>query len=83
MATTKKSVRLTPDELEQLSLHDLADYLANVVMVLRRLPDVPVADLLSRQVDDVAAKVRREPKQGRPAESLPDWIEESEAKEEE
>ncbi len=32
--------RITIEQLEQMTTHELADLLANVVMLLRRLPDV-------------------------------------------
>ena len=36
---------LTIDQLENMKTHDLADLLANVVMVLRRMPDVSCKEL--------------------------------------
>ena len=36
---------LTIEQLENLKIHDLADLLANVVMVLRRMPDVSCKEL--------------------------------------
>lgn len=39
------STRMTIVQLEQMKTHELADLLANVVMVLRRMPDVPCRDL--------------------------------------
>lgn len=34
------STRMTIDQLEQMRTHELADLLANVVLLLRRMPDV-------------------------------------------
>lgn len=39
------SVRMSVDQLEQMKTHELADLLANIVLVLRRLPDVPCTQL--------------------------------------
>jgi hypothetical protein len=77
----RKNLVWTPDELEHLSLHELGELLANVVMVLRRLPDVPVSDLVDRPAKDVAsmvARVRHEQQNnssGEAQEGLPDWAE--------
>jgi hypothetical protein len=40
----KKMILPSVSDLETLSTHELADLLANVVLLLRRLPDVPLAD---------------------------------------
>ncbi len=39
------SSTLTIEQLENMKTHDLADLLANIVMVLRRLPDVSCKEL--------------------------------------
>ncbi len=39
------SLRMTVDQLEQMKTHELADLLANIVLVLRRMPDVPCTQL--------------------------------------
>lgn len=73
----KKRPQWTPDELEQLSLHELADLLANIVVVLRRMPDVPVSDLVARPAEDattLVARLRREPANEQ-AHELPEWVE--------
>ena len=74
-------------DLEALSTHDLADLLASVVLLLRRMPDVPFSDVIngtssasngSELIKDpsaLAAKVRREPKKPTSTE-IPDWLEE-------
>ncbi len=43
--------RLTIDQLEKMKTHELADMLANVVLLLRRMPDVECKQFL-RQVPD-------------------------------
>ena len=39
------SLRISIDQLEQMKTHELADLLANIVLVLRRMPDVPCTQL--------------------------------------
>lgn len=39
------STRITVDQLEQMKTYELADLLANIVLVLRRMPDVPCKQL--------------------------------------
>ncbi|HTK10427.1 MAG TPA: hypothetical protein VL485_24865 [Ktedonobacteraceae bacterium] len=40
------------DELEKLTAHELADMLANIALLLRRLADVPLNEL---QADELVA----------------------------
>jgi len=40
--------RLTIDQLEKLKTHELADLLANVVLLLRRMPDVECKQLIQQ-----------------------------------
>lgn len=42
------STRLTVDQLEQMKTHELADLLANVVLLLRRMPDVACNQLVQQ-----------------------------------
>jgi hypothetical protein len=35
----------TPAELEHIKTHELAEWLSNVVLLLRRLPNVPMSEL--------------------------------------
>jgi hypothetical protein len=44
--------RLMLDELEKLTAHELADMLANIALLLRRLADVPLNEL---QADELVA----------------------------
>ena len=44
--------RLTIDQLEKMKTHELADMLASVVLLLRRLPDVECKQLV-RHVPDI------------------------------
>jgi len=50
--------RLTIDQLEKMKTHELADVLANVVLLLRRMPDVECKQLV-RPVPDIP--VREQP----------------------
>ncbi len=73
-------------DLETLSTGELADLLANVVLLLRRLPDVPLADVINngtsagnghepiKDPGAVAARVRCQPKKTASTE-IPDWLE--------
>lgn len=47
------STRLTTDQLERMKVHELADLLANVVLLLRRMPNVECRELLQSVPDDV------------------------------
>jgi Rho termination factor, N-terminal domain len=49
--------RMTIDQLEKMKTHELADMLANIVLVLRRLPDVECKQL----VQQVPTSQDREP----------------------
>jgi hypothetical protein len=71
----KKNLRWTPAELEELSIHEIAELLANIVIVLRRFPDVPVSDLIASAPDvgGLVGKIRHESIVER--EKLPDWVE--------
>src|SRR5260370_27807318 len=40
--------RMTIDQLEQMKTHELADLLANVVLLLRRMPDVACKQLVEQ-----------------------------------
>jgi Rho termination factor, N-terminal domain len=40
--------RMTLEQLEKMKTHEIADLLANVVLLLRRLPDVPCAQLIQQ-----------------------------------
>jgi len=46
------STRLTVDQLEQMKTHELADLLANVVLLLRRMPDVECRQLMAQLHDE-------------------------------
>ena len=45
------SLRMSVDQLEQMKTHELADLLANIVLVLRRMPDVPCTQLQQNLVE--------------------------------
>jgi hypothetical protein len=70
----KKMTIPSVSDLETLSTGELADLLGNVVLLLRRLPDVPLTDVINGTSTDnghepkkdpgaVAARMRRERKQ--------------------
>ena len=42
------STRITVEQLEHMKTHDLAELLANVVLVLRRMPDVECRELMQQ-----------------------------------
>ncbi len=44
--------RMTLEQLEKMKTHEIADLLANVVLLLRRLPDVPCAQLSQQAPGD-------------------------------
>lgn len=48
------STRLTVNQLEQMKTHELADLLANVVLLLRRMPDVACGQLV-QQIPSLSA----------------------------
>ena len=45
------ATRLTTDQLEKMKTHELADMLANIVLLLRRLPDVECKQLVQHVPD--------------------------------
>ena len=49
--------RMTIDQLEKMKTHELADLLANVVLLLRRMPDVECKQLVQQvpSNEDIAA----------------------------
>jgi len=72
------SKRLTVSDLEAMTIHELSDLLADMVRVLRRLPDVPVSDLLDQPEVPSAEKLLARFRRGKGADestSLPDWLE--------
>ena len=56
------SLRMTVDQLEQLKTHELADLLANIVLVLRRMPDVPCTQLQQNLVEPEGLQPKLEKK---------------------
>ncbi len=47
-----KPQHLTISDIEQMSIHELAELLGNIVLVLRRLPDVQMIDM-ERRIEEV------------------------------
>ncbi len=48
------STRITVDQLEQMKTHELADLLSNVVLLLRRMPNVECSQLVRQDTDDAS-----------------------------
>ncbi len=59
------SLRITVDQLEQMKTHELADLLANIVLVLRRMPDVPCTQLQQSLVEPETLQPEKRKKQER------------------
>ncbi|MBV9230701.1 MAG: Rho termination factor N-terminal domain-containing protein [Chloroflexi bacterium] len=62
------STRLTVDQLEHMKTHELADLLANVVLLLRRMPNVEWRALASQLPGDELFAIEEVP-ESRPAEA--------------
>lgn len=45
---SKQSTLFTAEQLESMTTHELADMLSNIVMLLRRMPDVPCQELVAQ-----------------------------------
>ena len=46
------ATRVTVEQLEKMKTHDIADLLANIVLLLRRLPDIPYSQLIQQAPSD-------------------------------
>jgi hypothetical protein len=58
VAQPRKSATFTAEQLEQMTTHELAEMLSNVVMLLRRMPDVPCQGLVARETSvEVAPEI--------------------------
>ena len=55
------ATRLTIDQLEKMKTHELADMLASVVLLLRRMPDVECKQLVQHVPDIPVERPSREP----------------------
>lgn len=78
-----KPIKVT--DIEQMTTHELGDLLANIVLVLRRLPNVPMIDLqpIERPIDTAAIvanvrNVRQEKTSNGNSGKLPDWTKDEE-----
>lgn len=60
------TTRLSVDQLEQMKTHELADLLANVVLLLRRMPDVECRSLIQQTLPDATMAVTPESIQASP-----------------
>lgn len=69
-------------DLESMTTHELSDLLAEITLLLRRMPNVPVGELkaveqpIQTNADALAAKVRHEQVNSGTNEVLPDWLKE-------
>jgi Rho termination factor, N-terminal domain len=61
------STRITVDQLERMKVHELADLLANVVLLLKRMPNVECRELLQSVSDDVHFSQAHNPESASPA----------------
>lgn len=48
---SKQSALFTAEQLESMTTHELADMLSNIVMLLRRMPDVPCQELVTQALN--------------------------------
>ncbi len=85
----KRSFRLTPEQVELMTTHELADLLTSTAMVLRRFPDIPMVDLESDDTSGMWARHSRSRSKKKsspsvkpadkevetPENHLPDWAE--------
>jgi len=69
------SLRMTVDQLEQMKTHELADLLANIVMVLRRMPDVPCTQLQQSLVEPEVHQPKPEKKRATKKKDTPSALE--------
>ena len=56
------SLRMSVDQLEQMKTHELADLLANIVLILRRMPDVPCTQLQQSLIETEVPQLAPEKK---------------------
>ena len=67
-------------DLESMTPHELSDLLGQIVLLLRRMPNVPISELkaveqpMQANADKLAAKVRHEQASDGTKEVLPDWL---------
>ena len=53
--------KITVTDLERFTTHELGDLLGNIILILKRLPDVPVSEL-SVIVDEASSTANGEEK---------------------
>lgn len=56
--------RITVDQLEQMKTHELADLLSNVVLLLRRMPDVECRQLIAQLPEEYPTHDIQRPQPG-------------------
>lgn len=57
------TTRITVDQLERMKIHDVADLLANVVLLLKRMPNVECRELLQTLPDEIHLQQEYRPEQ--------------------
>lgn len=57
------TTRITVDQLERMKVHDVADLLANVVLLLKRMPNVECRELLQTLPDEIHLQQEYRPEQ--------------------
>lgn len=57
------TTRITVDQLERMKVHDVADLLANVVLLLKRIPNVECRELLQTLPDEIHLQQEYRPEQ--------------------
>lgn len=60
-------------ELEQLTTHQLSDLMSNIVLLLRRLPDVPVSQLTATRTPKETPDLLRKAQERVNGATLPNW----------
>lgn len=57
------TTRITIDQLERMKVHDVADLLANIVLLLKRMPNVECRELLQTLPDEIHLQQKYRPEQ--------------------
>jgi len=77
-----KSRKLSVEDIEAMTSHEIADFLATLILVLRRMPNERLGDLKAVEqpldTSGLAAAVRHERNDIESHKDLPDWVEGSE-----
>lgn len=68
--------RLTAKDLEQLTTHQVATMLSDIVLILRRLPDVPFSDLQQAEETPATPDLMAKAHERVNGSVLPNWTQE-------